>query len=207
MSKDKKQMMVLGVLALVIVAIGAFQFLGGKSSSAPVVENEGAVVQSDGDLIAMNSKEDDGPFGPWKPPDSGPFLSVLDKRDPFEPRAVIIEEPKPGQDEPIVKPPVNNSGPDLGDPEIGGGEDPYNPGPIDDLQTGRPLDEPPFEVAGIIQGSRSTMAILRPDDGPQLVVSVGDKIGKHLTIVAIRAKEVDVIYRGKNKTLSFRGGN
>lgn len=201
MSKEKKQMMVLGVLALLIVGVGAFQFLGGKPKEQ-AAESEKPASTTGSDLIVLKPDDSEDPWGVW----TGPQFGEFNKRDPFKAQAIIVDE---GDD--VTKKPQpgpTNPGPTRPDPELGsGGNVPVDPGSPDDLTGGRALGEPPFDVAGIIQGSRSTMAILSPDDGPQRVVSVGDKVGKYMTIVAIHSDSVDVIYKEKIKTLNFRGGN
>ena len=201
MSKEKKQMMVLGVLALVIVGVGAFQFLGGKPKEQSA-ESEKPASTTESDLVVLKPPDSEDSLINW----DRTLFGVLDKRDPFKAQAIIVDE---GDDVTTKPQPVpTNPGPTRPKPEIGsGGNVPVDPGSPNDLTGGRALGEPPFDVAGIIQGSHSTMAILRPDDGPQRVVSVGDSVGNDMTIVTITSSEVTVRYKGKYKTLKFRGGN
>lgn len=200
MSKDKKQMIVMGALVLVIVAVGAFQFMGGSKKKGPVAEADESKL-----AIEAGSGEEVAAGKDYTPPVLPPGFEFpgLDKRDPFQAQAKILDEPKDDKRPPQWTDP--NKGRPTTQITSGRGYDPVPTGPpgSGNTESSRAVGEPPFDVVGIIQGSRSTMAILSPDEGRQQMVSIGDTIGDW-TVAAISPNTIEVRYKGKSETLNLR---
>ena len=122
MSKDKKQLLVVGILGLAMLAIGAFQFLAPKGPAAAGPEPKDAAIESDDGEVAV---------GDTAPPiDSrrkiiGELLGSVQPRDPFLAQAIILGPPPDGGgDGPIKVPGPTNPRPTVFDP---GDTGPYDP--------------------------------------------------------------------------------
>ena len=88
MKDDKKKLMVLGGLVAVMLAVGAFTFMGGGSSPAPVVEPASTSttvtkVAADGTLSGNPVASKDGAAVEEDVPKNPLYAADLPQRDPF----------------------------------------------------------------------------------------------------------------------------
>lgn len=194
MSKDKKQIIVLGALFAVILAVGAFQFLGKKP--AAVAEDE--PKKDSKDLVAKNEED------PTEMVIKQLYSQPLASRDPFVPQAVIVDDTDDQQ--PIVDPPVVTR-PDPMQGEVR----PVDPGVVNG-GNGQPNLEPtqtrdPWYLRGVILG-RKTMAMLEDDKGNQFLVREGEQFNAGNTrVLSISKTQVELSHNGRIMTLALLGGN
>lgn len=212
--KDKKKVMVLGLLVVAMLAIGAFQFIGPSSSSAPIAETdeatevtdpetttvadgegvegeEGAEVEEEGDAKKLNIE--------------GFVAESFDVRDPFDvPSGVEPEKAKAPEPEKPVEPRVKPQQ----KPRSLPGEQPVNPRIFGDLPPlgggGAPVDNSPqYRVKGVLVGQRS-VAVVEDEEGNQKLVPVGGSIDGDTKVVKIEQGKVTVERNGKKKVLSIQ---
>jgi len=191
MTKQKKQMIVIGVLLLAVLAVGAFQFMGPKPK--PAVAEDADKAKEDQTLVAANTID--------------PVAAAIDvllnqpgsPRDPFVPQAVLID-PEPDRVPPqvIVRPPD----------EITGGT-PVNPGGPGGSFTGQIgteviPDSAPFTLRGVMIG-RKNLAVIELAGGRQILVAEGEKFGTDSTVLAVSENEVVIKVNGKVQTLPLGG--
>jgi len=224
MKSDKKKLMVLGALALVLVAVGAFTFVGGGSPPpAPVAKTE---PTPDDEAATGDEATGETEGTETKATDPGSQLVAqlsageLPTRDPFQPDIVAKVEP------PVTEPPAQASAPRQTPTVrrrpsgIGGSLPPFNPmgsggglppigGPGIGLEPGTALrspDDPGYRVKGVIQGSKP-MAVLEDGNGNQKLVPVGGSVDGDTQVTGIEKGKVRVRHRGKEKTLDLEEGS
>lgn len=196
MSKEKKQLIVVAVLAVLVVGIGAFQFMGG-SAAKPVAEESKDKAQDDQVVAAA-----DRPDATQVAIDNLISMQSV-PRDPFVAQAVLVESVKPPEN---YTPPTPNPG-----SEISGSNNPVlvNPGSGMGLDPSGPLrlaNEPPYSLRGIVIG-RKTFAVLKPAGDDQVLVQEGDTLGDGTHVVSITERHVVLKHKGKVTTLALLGGN
>jgi hypothetical protein len=195
MTKQKKQMIVVGVLLLAVLAVGAFQFMGPKPK--PAAADDADVDKKDQTLVAVTTID--------------PVASAIDlllnqpgsPRDPFVPQAVLIDpEPVRQPHEVIVRPPD----------EITSGTEPWNPRVPDGSITGQIgteviPDSAPFTLRGVMIG-RKNLAVIELAGGRQILLAEGEKFGpgSNSIVLAVSENEVVIKVNGKVQTLPL-GGN
>jgi hypothetical protein len=207
MTKDKKQILVLGVLFAVILAVGAFQFMGGSKPKTTAKEDD---KKSDSkDVVAQKDVKD-----PTEKAVEQLFMGALVSRDPFVPQAVIIDEPEGQLDDPnktggLIQRPDPMQGGNNGGGTTGGPVDVYHP-PVDPNQVGlQPTDTPrdAWSLRGVMAG-RKVIAILEDHKGKQFLVKEGDTFNDgHTTVLSITKTHVELMHNGKVTTLALLGGN
>ncbi len=204
MPDDKKKIAIVGILFLVVIAVGAFQFTTGASAPAPATKKLAALAKPDAPVV---------------PP--VPNLAVsgnLPERDPFQSvvlegedvKATPISSPTP-QTHPVPEPPrmggrirTNR----LGDVPVL--PNPTGPGGISGSgQEVRPVVPPevPFtySLAGILVGTRPA-AVFRDAQGGQRLVQQGGALDGDTQVISIDREIVSVRFRGKTLRLTI-GGN
>lgn len=206
MKDDKKKMMVVGALALVIVAVGAFQFLGG-STPPPAAKTAKKDDAKAGDKTADAAEE--GPKNPL-------YAAELPQRDPFQPHTLVGETPKA----PNVPAAGSTPLPDAKASRRGhrGGGTSIPPmtitgnlpnagmnGSIGITPTGPDPSAFNYSVSGVIVGQRPA-AVFTDSQGNQRLVPVGGSLDGDSKVVAIEKGQVTVQYRNKTLRLSL-GGN
>lgn len=194
MNREKKQILVVAVLFILILAVGAFQMMGGsKEAPAPEAKKPDTKVAAakEGEAAALPNPE----FHP------------LPERDPFMPAPFMTAGTD--QDKTVVPPPTTApvaktaSGPKL------------NPLPRGDFQTGGKEPIPPMPVPdkpefgytliGLVEGAHPA-AVFEDAQGNQQLVEVGQGIGSSATITNISRGQVRVKFNAE--TLVFNvGGN
>ena len=196
MTKQKKQMIVVSVLVLAVLAIGAFQFMGPKPS--PVVADDGADGKKGEVIVAANTED----------PVRRAIGMLLDEagspRDPFVPQAVLIDEeeqehrPTPGFDQTQFTGQRPNT-------EIVG---PLNPGVPTSTDTGLEPSLPlgtPYALRGVMLGQKN-LAMIELTGGRQILVEEGEQFAAGSSVLAISEHEVVIKVNGTVKTLPL-GGN
>jgi hypothetical protein len=226
MSKDKKQMAVLGVLVVVVLAIGAFQFMGPKPK--PTIKAEPKKDKPKDDALVADGA---GNLDPMKVYIDSLIQGASGPRDPFAPQAVLIEENPGQQGEQQPTQYVNPYRPDGGqrpDNEIEGGFQPYKVDPNQgnghsgtgsgQANGGGATVVPdnsaagfsgPYALRGVMIGRSKKMCMLETRDGRQLLALEGQRLGKELetTVVEITESYVVLRHRGEVHNLALLGGN
>jgi hypothetical protein len=193
MNREKKQMVVLGVLALMIVSVGAFQFMGGSPPPPPAVSSKDEEAKKAEEAKAKEAANE------IKNPD---FADPLNRRDPFQVAgfAKKPEEPKP-KVELVKNPPVKNAPKFKPLPkhefEINGGA------VIQPMK----VDEPKFSytLSGIIAGAHGG-AVFTDASGNQKLVEVGQGIDGDSVLLSVSRDKVRVKFHAKTLVLTV-GGN
>lgn len=193
MNREKKQMAVLGALALMIVCVGAFQFMGG--SPEPIVAEPTKKVEKNTD-----KSEDGVKKGPKNPE----FATPLGKKDPFQiaPFAFSApEEPKPPVQETTKPPPLPAVGKGGGIPDYTGVL------PAGGLEPAIVPEVPKFtyRLVGVIEG-KFPSAVFADANGNQRLVEIGQQVGSSATVLSISRGKVRVKFNAEVLTLSV-GGN
>ncbi len=215
MNKDKKKMIVLSALVLLVLAIGAFQFMGPKPK--PVAAKDTTLDKPKDDALVASA---DPAKDPMKDYIEKMIATASTPRDPFAPQAVVIDDyvPPPQNGSTTVAPSTSNPGNTMPRPEIGSGT---TGGQIDPLYinpnlvpstggTDLPdLNGMPFGLTGVIIGSTKRLCMLVQADGRQTLVLEGQSFGhnRETTVVQITKEFVILRHLGKEITLGLNGGN
>lgn len=204
MNREKKQLVVVGVLVVLVLGVGAFQFTRKDPVAAPVAKAKPDAAKD----AAKVAAKVEGP----KYPD----LFPLPAKDPFETAAFVA-----GPKQPEVTPPVpttglgatlsNKSKESVKDVSTGQPSGSFNPGP---WQPGgetsvKPVEPPKpvfgYTLVGIVEGAHPT-AVFDDGKGNQQLVEVGQGIGQSSTVISISRGTVRVKFNAE--TLNFSvGGN
>lgn len=220
LDKDKKKVLIVGVLGVVVLGVGAFQLLGG-SSEAPKPAVTKSAAKADAKTVDPDAEQ--------KKEISKLVASSLPQKDPFEPGTLPDdptkvqpktepEPPKAPTKSPLMRgtrrtgsnysvPPVSPMVGQLPDPSgsIGSGQ----PGPNGvGLQPGKPLRQPgefAYSVNGVVLGNKPA-AVFQDDNGNQRLVAVGGSVDGDSRVVSIERGKVTVQHKGKKLTLTMGGG-
>jgi hypothetical protein len=201
-NKEKKQLVAIGVLALMVVSVGAFQFIGGSAEPPKAEEKKKPVAQkkeSSAEIAKAAIKNPD-------------FANPLAVRDPFEvSNFAYTEDPadkKEGAGDEAEKPiPKANA-----KPSVKHGHSDFQPAPLpgNTLPAGgiKPVEPPKpkfeYSLIGIVSGT-SPSAVFSDPAGNQRMVDLGQSVGDG-TVVSITRNFVKV--RFNNETLVLKvGGN
>lgn len=212
MTKDKKQIIVIGSLGAVLVAVGAFQFLSGPKVEIDVDSEENsaeAVEQQARDIL-------DGALTRLVPGDLSP-------RDPFQP----VGWQAPPEPAGVTQPTTPTMGSGGGSRPSGGGSGfipPMNPlpggfpglgGSFPDPNSGigllpqagaPPISGSGYAVKGVVVGDKP-MAVFEDSAGNQRLVPLGGSIDGDTQVTSIERGKVTVKHRGKEKTLTIEEGS
>ena len=202
---DKKKLMVVGALVVVVVGVGAFQMTSG-GLSGPKEKPKGAsqTAASKGTSKDGDGKKSDGTKFEIRNP---VYASALAERDPFEEGAITNS----------VKPPEAKVQPrqqSRRNVPSGPGYQPLNPGGMlpgainngggTSVQGAPPLrrpEEPTVTVTGVIMGTRPAV-IFQDDQGNQRLVALGGEIDGGSRVTDISRGKVTVSRKGKTFTLT-----
>lgn len=225
MKNEKKKTMVLIGMGVVLLAVGAFQFIGkGSSTPAPVAteakNQAGAAAVYNGGGGDKAATKDEKEMDPQRAMLIAMVKDPLPKRDPFEP----IGSPTPQETTPV--PPVvtqpapqikhagggrNNSqfvgGPGPYDPLPGGGQI-GTPNPATNITSAAPLRQPnefAYKVKGILNGPKP-MAVFEDDGGNQRLVPLGGSVDSDSKVVGIEKGKVHIRHKGKDKVVDLSEG-
>ncbi len=222
LDKDKKKLVIVGVLGVLVLGIGAFQFMG----SSPAPAKSGATKPT-----AMTDAQPEVKPSDGKNDLSKMVASTLPQKDPFQP-GTLPDDPSKAQPEKPVEPPkapvvrnplmrgTRRTGSDFSVPPVspmtGQLPDPTGQGgptgPIGangvGVQKGAPLRQPgefAYSVNGVVLGSRPA-AVFQDDNGNQRLVPVGGSVDGDSRVVSIERGKVTVQHKGKKLTLTMGGG-
>lgn len=209
---DKKKLVVMILLGVVVLGVGAFQFTQMSSAPAPAPKTE-AKANDKGDGKAVEGEQPD----PMKQ-----LYALGQKRDPFQagalpPLDTTGTTPPTQQDPPAQsKPPRTALRPRPGDP--GGFQlPPVNPipgnlniQPTNGGATGPsmtlPTPGPSYNVTGVITGERPA-AVFVDASGNQRLVTVGSSLDGDSQLVGVEKGNVTLRNKktGKTQTLTVGG--
>jgi Na+-transporting methylmalonyl-CoA/oxaloacetate decarboxylase gamma subunit len=196
--KEKQQMMIIGLLVVVMLGVGVFQFTAG---SAPEPAPAAAPTEAEKEASKKADQEKEK-VAILNPTVSKPFS----QRDPFQPAEFSVKK-----EEPVPEPPKPSGGyrpprlpgnvklPPLGQGEIGE--------PRDGGVPPMPVEEPKFgyTVSGVIVGSQSA-AVFKDAQGNQILVKAGAPIDGDAKVLSIKKGKVTVQFHNKTIELPV-GGN
>lgn len=221
MEGNKKKTLVLGALGVALLAVGAFQFVGGgepepkekakkKLSVGSSLYGEGDATERLKNLVANNQISEDHP-------ENLVYNIPLNPRDPFAKEGSApppIQQPTPQPEPPkqtAPRPPVLG-----GNPPFGGSMPPFpvpgaaagatGPNGVG-VRPGDPLRQPnefAFTVVGLIEGSHPAV-VFADGSGNQKLVPVGGEIGPDSTLSKISKNKVFVKHNKKMLTLTVGG--
>lgn len=213
---DKKKLIVVSALAVVIFGIGAFQLVsmnaGPDVASAKAKPKEPAVTPEPRDATTDEM--------------ATMLAQVLPERDPFRPgrlNSLIPDEPEPVKTEPVrtqpvarrnnpPRPLVNRGGGDIlpllppMPSTMAGGLAAQAPGGMN-VQPGAPLRQPgefAYNLSGVVLG-RKPVAVLRDDQGNERLVPLGGQIDSRSRLEKIEDGKVTIRHNGKTVTLTIGG--
>lgn len=223
MTNDKKKIMVLAALGLVLVAVGAFSFMGGGSPPAPTTA--ASKTDATGDAAKQVAEKEELTPEQQKNQELMAMLQgELSQRDPFERPADAKPVEPINTSKPPVIPQTSPRGGNAGGRRSGGGSippfDPMggrlpsggglpSPGGGIGLEQGAPLrhpDDPGYRVKGVITG-RKPMAVFEDESGNQKLVPIGGSLDGDTQVTGIEKGKVRVRHRGKDKTLDLEEGS
>jgi hypothetical protein len=202
MNREKKQLVIVGLLAVMVLSVGAFQFMGGSPTPPPAADKSSA-----SDKAAEDAKKAEAEA--VKNPD---FADSLAKRDPFqkasfaivvkEQEKLPVEEPKPS----LPKPPRKDNSQKTsfgGDPDwsrrtLPSGDDKVGPLVVPEPQFG-------YSLIGIIAGEHPG-AVFADSAGNQKLVEAGQGIDGDAVLLSVSRDKVRVKFHAKTLVLTV-GGN
>lgn len=199
---DKQKGIVVAVLVVLVLGIGAFQFV---NMSNPVPAKPAAEEKKEAVAAETKGEAEIDPM-------ANLFALNMKPRDPFQEESLpqIETENPPAQPTP---PPVANPGRTIRPPRpLEGGLNPWDvQGPLPNgappgLKPSDPLvnsDEPNFRVNGVILGARPA-AVFVDGNGNQRLVTVGSSLDGDSQLVSVEKGKVTV--RRKGKTLTYNVG-
>jgi hypothetical protein len=218
---DKKKLVILGSLFLVIIAVGAFQFSKGGGSEVPAepvakskeasTDTESTVASKTGDAESENTEE--GQTGEGVDP-ALIAAARLNPRDPFDGAAWDANR-VPAQVTPVAPPqprvappmrPTSMGGSGFKPIPIGEGALPTPEGSSTPITGGKlpSIEDFPYTVAGTMVGDRPCV-LLTDSTGKQKLVNVGGSIDGDSQVVSVSKGAVTVRHRGKTKTFRVSG--
>jgi len=197
MKDNKKQIIVVVALALVIVSVGVFQFVIGNKTPPP--PRQATKAESKAPMVAAETS---------KPGEIKNKLIVMDlpARDPFQtealPSAPDTQPTQKAVTTPDTKPDKQIKGTVL--PPVGGGPVTLD-GPIGG---GKGLAIEPekfaFTVSGVMLGEKP-MAVFSDAQGNQRLIMLGGSLDPDSQVVSIDKDAVTVRFHGKTLRLTVEG--
>jgi len=214
MKDDKKKVMILGVLFVVIIGVGAFTMLGGSSTPPPTPKSD---KKEDAKTVADKAAADAAAEAPKNPL----YAAELSQRDPFEPRTIAGDAPKqsavnpPPAASPLPNPRGSRRG-HSGGGSIGtvppvswnGGAIPTANGMQGSIGISPAGPDPSafgYSVTGTLMGARP-VAVFSDSQGNQRMVPVGGSLDGDSKVIAVEKGQVTISHRGKTLRLPL-GGN
>ena len=182
MNKEKKQMIVVIALAVMILTIGAFQFMGGSAEEPKKEEPKKAATSE-----AKKPTPEEATKSAIKNPE---FANLLPERDPFEESAFVEEAKK----KPVVETkPNSGKGSKIPKPKL-----PPLKGDLGNSLAPMPVDAPKFEYSliGIMWGAHPS-AIFVDKAGNQSMVDIGQPVGSSASVISITRNSVKVKFNAE----------
>ncbi len=227
---DKKKLMVLGAMAAVLLAVGAFQFMGSGPAPKPVTAEAGQEKPKDGAASEVASKDPKMEEDPVRAQILDLLNPTVSTRDPFMPSGQIAQDMTPPANpdtsqKPIPAPSTSGGGSrrggsnfdsegfkPWGPPTLQGELNPNGPKLVaapSGNNTGSPNggsaqspDEFGYKVKGIIEG-KTKMAVFEDQAGNQKLVPVGGSVDGDSVVEDVVDGKVKVKHRGKSKNIKI----
>lgn len=195
---DKKKLIMLGALAAVILAVGAFQFIAkGKPEQTPAPATDQAVATD-------SAKDGATPLSPAdakkEAEKNNLVVGSFPTRDPFKP--IILA----GNQQPVVHQPIQQYRP----PVMTGSLAPLeiNPSGLPGVQNGQPLvpEAPSFayRLSGVIVGARPA-AVFIDAQGAQRLITLGGSLDPDTKLIDVNRNAVRLRFQNKTLTLTLGG--
>ncbi len=217
MNNEKKKTLLVTALAVVLIGVGAFQFVPKGASAAKSAPKTSAV--KDDKKTDPNTQTAQNEPDPQQEALKAMVKDPLPKRDPFQPGDLPeVAAPTTVPTPPVAAPSQPNR---TGTPHAGSGVithplPPVDPGRISGnfpsgnvtINPGAPLRTPgefAYKVTGVISGPKP-MAVFEDDGGNQRLVPVGGSIDGDSRVVGIENGKVHIRHRGKDQTLTLSEG-
>ena len=198
---DKNKIVMLGAMGVLLLGVGAFQFIGsGAPAPAPKKTEEGAAAAAAAAAAPTTPPKSDNVFAEMP----------LAQRDPFAPQIAPKVDPNAvGQNTPAPPSPRGLNPMDVGAPPMppmpGGVEGLPQPQPGENTGNGASIasSEPSLRLSGVVIGDRP-IALIQTEGGKQRTVKVGDTVsGQKVTSISRRG--VVLVGNGQRTTLSLKG--
>lgn len=220
MKDDKKKVMVLVALAVVIVCVGAFQVLnsGSPAPAKPEAQKATSDEASNADTVAEQTDAQDAAYSADSAEPDDPLRQLysikLTARDPFTQLELppLADGAKPAQTPKVTPEPTRRSsygGPKVppmpvpGDFNLGG---PLNNGGVPPMGDNIVPTGPQYSASGVIRGEKN-MAVISDANGNQRLVREGQELDGDTRVQSISKGKVVLRKKdGKSITLNV-GGN
>jgi hypothetical protein len=217
MKDDKKKFVVLGILVVVMLAVGAFTFMGGGSGTPTVAAN---AASGGTDPVKVNADGSTGDTTTGSPvagsseeelPKNPLYAADLPQRDPFissVPGATVNRGGSLPPSVPISRPVRRSNGSGSGYVPFQplGGSLPAAGGSVTISSNGVDPNRFGYTVSGVITGGGKPAAVFTDASGNQRLVPVGGSLDGDSKVVSIDKGNVIIEHRGKTQRLSL-GGN
>ena len=195
---DKKKLIMLGALAAVILAVGAFQFISkGKPEQAPTPSGDPAVASDSAKDGAVQIAPADAKKDAEK---NNLVAGSFPTRDPFKP--IILA----GNQQPVVYQPIPPARPPL----VSGSLPPLqlSPSGLPGVQDGQPVvpEAPSFayRLSGVIVGARPA-AVFSDAQGAQRLITLGGSLDPDTKLIDVNRNAVRLRFQNKTLTLTLGG--
>jgi hypothetical protein len=201
-NNDKKKVIMLSAMGVVLLSVGAFQFIGGSTPAAPEKPKEAASEAALAQTDAAAQTKSDNIFAGAPLAQRDPFApQVAAKVDPNAAVAQSKPEPTPTGLDPMrvpdpPMPPMPGDAGTLPQPSNYPGENAGNPAANEGAG-------PSFRLSGVVIGDRS-VALIQVEGGKQKAVKVGDVVSGQ-TVASISRRGVVLVGNGQRTTLSLKG--
>lgn len=188
-----KKVLILGALVVVLLGVGALQFVGGaKDEPRPEPKK-----QRQAEKQTVEQKQD-------MPLPSG--VSVGPVRDPFAKPGGLAAEPEQGPGRlpdgtPFKPPDAERPTAALSGPKL----EPLGGSPASDLPVSRALNGCGWEAVGVVIGP-VPIAVLRDESGEQVLIREGHAVDDQTRILKVTPRSVTIRHLKKTVTLAIGGG-
>ncbi len=197
MNQDKKKLIVIGSLVMVICAVGAFTMMGGGGSGKATTS--GKTTKKTDTKVADNTAPpvDKAQQAIDKILTSFNAYGSSESRDPFATPAGAVKPVDPPKNDNTVKQPTARP-PRTSFPRPDFGSlPPVNPGIGANLPT---QIVPRFKVKGVLVGARP-IVVVEDSNGNQRLVPEGGQLDPTTRVTSIEKGQITVNENGKSKTL------
>ncbi len=206
-NSDKKKVLILGVMGVVLFGVGAFQFIGtgAPAPSSNKKETDKATQETTAEAGAAKS---DNVYAGAPLTQRDPFApQIAPKVDPNQVAANSTPKPSPTRGLDPMGAPVPPMPPMAGDmgslPQPSQYPNGQNPGENTGNGASNGGAEPSFRLSGVVIGDRP-IAVIQVDGGKQRMVRVGDSVSGQ-KVSSITRRGVVLEGNGQRTTLSLKG--
>ncbi|MBX3111835.1 MAG: hypothetical protein KF857_07485 [Fimbriimonadaceae bacterium] len=209
--QDKKKLLVVGALVMVLCAVGAFTLMGGGGGSSAAAKPQATTKGSE------KAAEPETTVDPAQEKINKLIASMgaygsMESRDPFAVPAEAKSAVEPPPAPPVQKPSAPaKSGRSSRPPRMEGGTAPWQlPMPNGgQLPNGNQLPAqivPRYRVKGVLVGKKSVV-VIEDSNGNQRLVPQGGQLDPTTRVTNIEKGQITVNENGKSKTLPIEEGS